>query len=1234
MEEGKAKVFGPDSPLAVDTLYIDGNGLLHPAMQYTFGYGGFESEERQRRNETREFNDVVREGVTNFAEVLRSLCAEFRPGRLVVAIDGSAPVAKMVQQRQRRFGAKMDVSGDGSLERAWETVLRRNMRQSVDQEQTFISLRVVYNRSLKDGGRSLVVVPQTALVEGTPQKKVYDALTKNLVDKSGGERLRWYNVLSPETPLGFSYAGRNWYTVAAAAASLAWLEIYGQGTWKTLLSFERPPEISPDTENRYLLVGGKPSEAVDKMVTDQYREFVRFKELNKDFFVRYASTIARYCFDIAVYLAETYPLYRDILVRTGFGTNLEDITGRRIDWLMKARKYLFQRLEAGVAQSRELPQETPVEAVEYPEMEVAFRGDKVGGALFDSNCLTPGTAVMDLIDRELERLFRGERFTVRGDYAVEVVYSGHRIPGEGEHKIMNFLDREERRTSPGKTNLVYGLDADLFMLTLVRPQPLTLVRENRFHVSKFRGEDVRRDPLVSSCHVVDITRLRTLLREDESRIDPADFTFMSFLFGNDFLRNVPGFVFDRELKMGGTVLFDFVLETYGKLREDVERGDGGIFINSSRSGMLRVDWYNVYRFLRMLANHEAQIFDALLQKMDLEKERERKMTARMPEYVPVELRYKLLIEARATRQKIVGGVIDRRAVMTSEFDLEGFRAAWSRHITANIPGLVDGELSRNKSDVLEKICRSFLSGMEWISLYYTNRHYVDRERARSTLNTSWFYPYFHAPTISQLSDHLWRFLLEDAVRAARADPHPNPERTLTMLLQPLLAIPPAEHGPSDAVPAMREILRLVPTPVTRTTLAGMGQDTAELVRTRVGDLLQRENKPAEPPRRYGRMFEQPPTAYRGSRTFMDNWGSPRMIFGARPGVTLVAPSTTNHKVQLLAVLPAQSAKYFPDGIDPSDRAISWMFPKTIPVDFTLRDRVHMAILQLPPPSIDDITSFLRLKRKEALESSVPEGMFPTADLPWKLNEPSIRKGTQYWTIHGILRDLEQEHREIFAGGGVDVAGGMGIAAMALMSFTRRGVHVVEPSRSMMEDTRHNLGVFPDTNEAVTTYQSTPLGTTAAEVADKSMFIFDVAPPRGRRGTSDTVARVQMRRENMHGTRVDKIIEEISLASNLDKVGFLVHCPFYMNIGRVEVPGATVQIKKVSDVDNTKYISVVVTKSLPEPSDPLAYRPMAYHPPERDYPMTYDPFAYYPGYTDQPPEPLEAPPYDYYGDESL
>jgi hypothetical protein len=59
--------------------------------------------------------------------------------------------------------------------------------------------------------------------------------------------------------------------------------------------------------------------------------------------------------------------------------------------------------------------------------------------LFDSNCITPGTEFMNRLDKHLKFFIRRKLATDPSWSKLKVLYSGYNVPGEGEHKIMEFI---------------------------------------------------------------------------------------------------------------------------------------------------------------------------------------------------------------------------------------------------------------------------------------------------------------------------------------------------------------------------------------------------------------------------------------------------------------------------------------------------------------------------------------------------------------------------------------------------------------------------------------------------------------------------------------------------------------------------------------------------------------------------------------------------------------------------
>ncbi len=153
---------------------------------------------------------------------------------------------------------------------------------------------------------------------------------------------------------------------------------------------------------------------------------------------------------------------------------------------------------------------------------------------FDFKNITAGTKWMERLCIYIYNYIENLRKTDVYFSRLEIIYSDANVPGEGEHKMIRWMDLDNK----SKSYTIYSPDADLILLCMgLNKKHLYVLRENQY-------DDIKADYLI-----VLIDKLKHFILEDikwvaveydydEDRM-VKDYIFFLMLIGNDFLPSVP-----------------------------------------------------------------------------------------------------------------------------------------------------------------------------------------------------------------------------------------------------------------------------------------------------------------------------------------------------------------------------------------------------------------------------------------------------------------------------------------------------------------------------------------------------------------------------------------------------------------------------------------------------------------------------------------------------------------------
>ena len=99
---------------------------------------------------------------------------------------------------------------------------------------------------------------------------------------------------------------------------------------------------------------------------------------------------------------------------------------------------------------------------------------------FDSNVISVGTKWMADTCAWLHEFIQERQRSCPHWQKLEVIMNDVNVPGEGEHKIQDFLRTQGGKGAPHETHVIFGQDADLFLLSMMRKQKNIFILRDEF----------------------------------------------------------------------------------------------------------------------------------------------------------------------------------------------------------------------------------------------------------------------------------------------------------------------------------------------------------------------------------------------------------------------------------------------------------------------------------------------------------------------------------------------------------------------------------------------------------------------------------------------------------------------------------------------------------------------------------------------------------------------------------
>ena len=327
--------------------------------------------------------------------------------------------------------------------------------------------------------------------------------------------------------------------------------------------------------------------------------------------------------------------------------------------------------------------------------------------IWDKTAITPGTIFMRELNARIKQHFISNE---------QIIVSGSDEPGEGEHKIFQYIRENPHLHSNEFNTFIYGLDSDLIMLSinhLMCCPNIYLFRETPHFIQSISSDlEPNENYILNISELSDnISYYMTTENSDMSINRKNDYIFLCFLLGNDFLPHFPAI----NIRTGG---IDKLLLAY-----KISIGDCNILLTNGTI----IYWQNFKKLIQYLADLEEQYF--------INEHGSRNKLENGHKYLLRIINDDNELEEKRIETKIKEFNSIPIYNRTKEKYINPYKLGWQNRYYKS---LFTNEhlLTYNKRD----IAINYLEGLEWTLKYYTT----------GQIDWTWKYKYNYPPLLQDL----------------------------------------------------------------------------------------------------------------------------------------------------------------------------------------------------------------------------------------------------------------------------------------------------------------------------------------------------------------------------------------------------------------------------------------------------------------------------------------------------